>query len=414
MQSTAHKTTALLAAFGGLIVTYAASAAVLALTIAAGQDVRFDFALWLTLGCSLLPWALYARNSASRARASLARGDQDVNAPMRRRANELSQEEWEALRSTQSLGDDHGHRKMAPVAYPAHWPPHGAAFPGDDDPARTGKLIHEAMDKAEQARAMSARMGGGAAIADLDALQITADEIKPGGLLQCEEFDPFEYEFVEVPARAAYHHAPTAQTAPLILVCAARQALGGPAMEIDGFRLMAAAEGDWARAAAAYALPRDAEPRQARMRKHNGRPAFWTLDPALWAPPESRLDELALSAALVLIEMEAMIEEGRAGRDLDCELAELGAPAVEQAAQYLGKFFPSGEESLAQEMAAELDDMLGAAIADPDGISPKSWHTIGRVWRDFCMELGIKQATYAHRAPEAWDPPPSDDDGEAE
>lgn len=317
MQNTDHKANALLAAFAGLIVTYAVSAAVLALTISAAQDVRFDLALWLAIGCSLLPWALYARNSALRARASHAREDQpvaamnaagtgpnvsirrriergdgilnaiagwyrrtpisDANAPMRRRAGEANgppafEPEMTDAEAAEFLA-------RARMAYPAHWPPHEVAFPNDDDPMRTTKLIHEATATADQARSRWARLCG----------------------------------------RDVAAH----------LTMAAR----GSA---------------------------------------DGQPAFQGYDFATEVPGE-----------FVGVDEASFIPPG------------------------------NGDELLVQ-MVQELDDMLGAAIADPAGISPESWRTIGRVWRDICIALDIEQLTYAHRAPEAWDPLPEDDTQEGE
>lgn len=64
-----------------------------------------------------------------------------------------------------------------------------------------------------------------------------------------------------------------------------------------------------------------------------------------------------------------------------------------------------GDEMLVQ-IVEELDDMLGDAIADPEGIAPGSWRDVGRTWRDLCQALGFVQPTYAHQAPEHWDATP--------
>lgn len=66
---------------------------------------------------------------------------------------------------------------------------------------------------------------------------------------------------------------------------------------------------------------------------------------------------------------------------------------------------PGNGDELLVEMVQELDDMLGDLLADPAGISPDSLRTIGRVWRDVCIALGIEQATYMHRDPQHWDAP---------
>lgn len=68
----------------------------------------------------------------------------------------------------------------------------------------------------------------------------------------------------------------------------------------------------------------------------------------------------------------------------------------------------NGDELLC-EMMQELDDMLGDAVDDPDGIAPESWRTIGRVWRDICIAHGIDQPTYMHRDPDHWDATPEHD-----
>lgn len=67
-----------------------------------------------------------------------------------------------------------------------------------------------------------------------------------------------------------------------------------------------------------------------------------------------------------------------------------------------------GDEMLVQ-IVEELDDMLGEAIADPEGIAPASWRDIGRTWRDLCQALGVVQPTYAHQAPDHWDATPEHD-----
>lgn len=67
-----------------------------------------------------------------------------------------------------------------------------------------------------------------------------------------------------------------------------------------------------------------------------------------------------------------------------------------------------GDEMLVQ-IVEELDDMLGEAISDPEGIAPASWRDIGRTWRDLCQALGVVQPTYAHQAPDHWDATPEHD-----
>lgn len=70
---------------------------------------------------------------------------------------------------------------------------------------------------------------------------------------------------------------------------------------------------------------------------------------------------------------------------------------------------PGNGDELLVEMVQELDDMLGDALGDPEGLAPESRRTIGRVWRDLCQALGVVQPTYAHQAPDHWDATPEHD-----
>jgi hypothetical protein len=59
---------------------------------------------------------------------------------------------------------------------------------------------------------------------------------------------------------------------------------------------------------------------------------------------------------------------------------------------------PQSREDLAIRVAAMCD-----LLSDPAGVAPEGRRTVGRVWRDLCVALGITQDTYAHLAPEEWE-----------
>lgn len=83
--------------------------------------------------------------------------------------------------------------------------------------------------------------------------------------------------------------------------------------------------------------------------------------------------------------------------------------AEEDEASFVTPRMPGDGDEMLVQIVEELDDMLGEAIADPDGIAPASWRDIGRTWRDLCQALGVVQPTYAHQAPEHWDATPEHD-----
>lgn len=83
--------------------------------------------------------------------------------------------------------------------------------------------------------------------------------------------------------------------------------------------------------------------------------------------------------------------------------------AEEDEASFVTPRMPGDGDEMLVQIVEELDDMLGEAIADPEGIAPASWRDIGRTWRDLCQALGVVQPTYAHQAPDHWDATPEHD-----